>query len=202
MARITIADWCDFVRGLADPALEKSILEHLSKSEDAPGSTLRLMKHVEAAAKQDREHVVPKEAVQGAQAIFDLWRPEAAPFRLLPFDLTFDSFRQAPLAGTRSSPSTNRQVIIETVDFIADIHLEQTTYPDGRAVLGQLLRRGESNQPVPSATILVLCKNGQVNRTKTGQFGEFQSVALEDDPLALFMLVNPGDCIRLSFVDL
>ncbi len=203
MPRFDIAQWCDFIRGLADPAIEQEMRACLESGAPQARRQVELLGLVASVGRTDLAMAIPEYAVRGAKAIGSLRRPHQVPtfadtiLRYLPFSITFDSQHQPAPVGTRDIQSANRQLIFRAEDFTVDVQLEHETDPSSTVVVGQLLRCGDAPRPVPEIPVFVVSGDQLVGRSLTGRFGEFQAEGLPRDELDLCLIVGQKECLKL-----
>lgn len=202
MSRLDIAQWCDFVRGVADPESERRMRQRLAAGDAAARRAVDLLSRVRTVSRGDEVRAVPEHAVRAAKAIATVRRPAAeAPgsslWRFLPVELTFDNLRQPALAGTRDLQASSRQLSFRAEDYTVDLRLEPDEAPRTTALVGQLVRRWRGSRPVTRTPVLVAANGEIVDTSTTNRFGEFQAAGLPREPLDLYLLVGEDTCIRL-----
>ncbi|MCP4658148.1 MAG: hypothetical protein GY856_22280 [bacterium] len=203
MPRFNIAQWCDFIRGVADPAVEGEMRAHLESGASRARRQVELLGLVASVGRTDLALAIPDYAVRGAKAIGSLRRSHQVPtltdaiLRYLPFSITFDSQHQPAPVGTRDIQSTNRQLIFKAEDFTVDVQIEHEADPPATVVVGQLLRCHGTTQPVPEVPVFVVSGDRIVGRSLTGRFGEFQAEGLPREALDLCLVVAEKECLKL-----
>lgn len=206
MARFDVTDWCDLVRGVADPDAERQMRERLASGGAGPRRIFDALSRVAAVAKRDGE-VPPEHAVRMAKAIASVRRPReevsrSSLWRYLPFEVSFDSLREPALAGTRDLSPSFRQLSFKAEGFTVDVRWDQEAEPRTAVVVGQVLERPAEGLggPRPAALIpvLVTSSDGEIaGHSVTSELGEFHAAGLPDGDLELHVLVGPETCIRL-----
>ena len=218
MTQFKITDWCDFVRGVAETQQGAEMRRELEAGE-APSRMIDMLSLVAEVGRLDSALEIPEHAVRVAKAAGSLARPHHSPeaagerglgklLRYLPFSITFDSFSEPALAGTRSLQGADRRLSVEAEAYKIDLRVEHDTEPQSTVVVGQLLRRtpgaeGEgaewvgSEDPMPDIPVLALEAGQIVGRSRTGRFGEFQAEGLPNSALSLCLLVGTDECIEL-----
>jgi len=203
MPRFDITQWCDFVRGVTDPATEQAMRDHLESGASQARRQVELLRRVASVGRHDLALAIPDYAVRGAKAIGSLRRQHQVPtltdaiLRYLPFSITFDSQHQPAPVGTRDIQSANRQLIFKAEDFTVDVQLEHESDPPTTVVVGQLLRCRGTTRPVPEVPVFVVSGDRIVGRSLTGRFGEFQAEGLPRDALDLCLVVAETKCLKL-----
>lgn len=208
-----ITDWCDYVRGVADPERMEAMVS-MAEAGEAPSRLIDTLSLVAEVGQLDSTLEVPEHAVRVAKAAGSLRRPtsvvEAEPgffspsrlLRFLPFSITFDSLTQPAAAGTRNLQVADRQLSVEAEGFKVDLRLEHDTEPNSTVVVGQLLHRDReqgivSTSPISDVPVLAVEEGRIVGRSLTGRFGEFQAEGLPNKLSSLCLLVGPDECIEL-----
>lgn len=212
MAKFDISDWCDYVRGIADPAQSDAMRSQLETTGAAPRVLVDRLRRVAEVGRFDNALEIPEHALRVAKAAGSLRRPQATEegatgwvaslLRQLPFTITFDSLRQPAPVGTRNLQGADRQLSLEAEDFKVDLRLEHDTDPNSTVVVGQVVRRRMDDpeaeaEPVTNLPVLAVEGGRIVGRSSTGSFGEFQAEGLPNDTLSLCFLVGPEECIEL-----
>lgn len=87
--------------------------------------------------------------------------------------LVFDSFLEAPLAGTRSVRPTFRQLRYESDAVVADFSLEGQKCSPRVTLTGQLLDTAKRDPELGGVPILFQGQTGLIGIVKTNQWGEF-----------------------------
>ncbi len=217
MAGFDIVQWCDFVRGVADPTVEDEMQERAetgSRSErrDA-GLFLRLARY----GRETVEQGPPREAVRIAHAIGSLRPPhfrrpeteeeeEPPLWRRLSFEIFFDSRSQLAAAGTRGHGSSGRHLVLEAGEFTVDVRLEREPPPEltvrpggfgGSVVTGQILSHNGDAAPVPRTPVFIFAGDRIVRKIFASPSGEFHAEGLPDDPLRLCLLVGNAKVIDI-----
>lgn len=214
MAPFDITDWCDFVRGVAEPDRDAELRREL-ESGKAPRRMIDTLSLVAEVGRLDSTVEIPEYAVRVAKAAGSLARPPVPssglgrfdPSRLLrylPVSITFDSFTQPALAGTRKLQASDRRLSAVGEGYSLDLRLEQDPETHSLVVVGQLVQRAPNldaeAEVSPAQDIPVLALEGDriVGRTRTGPLGEFEAEGLPIGADRLCLLVGPRDCIDLS----
>ena len=210
---LDITDWCDYVRGVAEPERMEAMVSMIEAGE-APSQLIDRLSLVAEVGHLDSTVEVPEHAVRVAKAAGSLRRPRAVDeaesgffspgrlLRFLSFSITFDSLEQPAVAGTRNLQVADRQLSFEAEDFKVDLRLEHDTEPNSTVVVGQLLHRGgeegsSTTTPVVDVPVLAVEEGRIVGRSLTGRFGEFQAEGLPNKSLSLCLLVGPNECLEL-----
>lgn len=199
MGRFNVTQWCDFVRGVADPDAEREMRERLASGDAGAKRAVDVLSRVAAVSRTDQETGPPEYAVRMAKAIGSLQRPrEEVPsssiWSFLPFDVTFDSLREPALAGMRDMQTSFRQLSFASEGYTVDVRMDHGTEPRSTVVVGHVLRRPA--RPVADIPVLVTAGGKIVERSVTSEFGEFQADGLPRE-VELYVLVGSETCLRL-----
>ena len=217
MKKFDIAQWVDFVRGVAAPEVERELRRHLESGAARSREEERRWRRVAALGAKDRKREVPEHALRGARAIGSLRRlengdPGALPFfERLGFEIVFDSLRQAAtgtrgpgLAGGAADPA--RHLVLEAESYTVDVRFEPRPDPrhtvrpggfPGGVVAGQILHRNGETKPLPRTPVLVFSGESIVHSTLSSDSGEFHAEGLPTEPLRLCLLVGRRECIEV-----
>ncbi len=82
MAGFDIVQWCDFVRGVADPAIEEEMREYAATGTRPQRRDAELLRRLADYGRETEHEGVPREAVRIAHAIDSLGRPRLGRPRL------------------------------------------------------------------------------------------------------------------------
>lgn len=202
MTTFDVTQWCDFVRGVADPEAEREMRDRLASGDAGARRTVDFLTRVLEVARTDQETAVPEPAVRMAKAIASVQRSSLQPerstaWRFLPVVLIFDSLLEPARAGTRDLFASFRQLSFRADDYTVDVRLEPEADPGGTAVVGQVLESHGETRPVASVPVLVTADGRIVGRAVTSRFGEFHAERLPKKRLDLFVLVGPETCVSV-----
>ena len=173
MSERKMIEWCDFVRGVADPDTADRLRDRLVDGSATEQNIVETLRHVAAVGLSDSETPVPPSAVRIAKAIASTPRADAAPqVRRVSCLLAFDSLLEAAPAGTRSLQQAHRELTFKARGYSVDVRLEheleppnaglQSIPPGRQVVVGQLLRHS-AEEPTGSRT------SGDAGRAAEGQ---------------------------------
>lgn len=119
---------------------------------------------------------VPDYVTHSARAIFALQRPEKV--RILPrilASLVYDSFRQPLPAGVRAQQQLlSRQAMYEAGNYCVDLRLEHERGSAQVTMVGQILDRSQSGQPLQDVPVLLMSGRELIASAVSNEFGEFQ----------------------------
>ncbi len=206
MSRPGITQWCDFVRGVADPDAEREMRQRLDAGDAGARRIVDAFARVQQVARADDEAAVPEYALRMVKAIGSLQRPKAevprtSAWRFLPVEINFDSLLQPTLAGMRDMQSSYRQMSFKAEAYTVDVRLDPGKEQQKTDVVGQVLQRSgespEATRPVVEVPVLAVASDAIVDRSVTSRFGEFHVVAPASADLALYVLVGDEDCIAV-----
>ncbi len=221
MKKTDVSQWIDFVRGVAEPEVERELHRELEAGAEESRREEQRWRRVAALGARDSERQVPEAALRVAQAIGCLRRPdqaepEAVPFfERLGFDVLFDSLAQ-PTTGVRGpalagnpfggAADAVRHLVLEADRYTVDIRFERQPDPrltvrpggfSGAVVAGQILYRNGETQPLPRTPVLVFSGENIVHSTLSSDSGEFHAEGLPEESLKLCLLVGVRECIEV-----
>lgn len=97
----------------------------------------------------------------------------------------------APVGVRNSEPPAGRHLLFETTEWTLDVSVESEADPAGsRAVAGICL--GHESSPLVGAAVLAIMGERVVDRTRTGEIGEFQLTGLPSERLELWLVAGAG----------
>lgn len=175
MKHFTIWQWADFVRGLGEEVTRSAMEAHLSSQCARCQRIADVLRRVTVVAGGEMAYEPPELAVQQAQAIYSLRRPEKPiSFSRLVARLVHDSARTPLPAGIRAHNPLARHALFEAGNYCLDLQLEQQPASGLIRLVGQLADR--TNPETSSAEIPVWLKERKrlVATTLCNRFGEFQ----------------------------
>ncbi len=197
MRHYDLADWTDFVRGVASDAKREAMEGHLSTGCDRCQRMAEALQLVVASGASELRHQPPDYAVRSVKAYFALQRPERAPgWNPITLPLTFDSALAPASAGTRASGDRSRQLLFESADFALDVRLERQPGDLQGVVVGQLLKRPAD--PVANAPAYLVCDGAITSSGFTGEFGGFRMDCPKKGTLDLWLFVSDSERIAVT----
>lgn len=180
--------WADFVRGLVEPALRRSMESHLSTGCARCAKAVDLLRAVTVSARQEAQYEPPASAVRIAHAVFATAHPEKISLRRLVGRLIHDSFREPLPAGLRAQDRVSRRALYEAGGYHVDIQLERQPTSDIVTLVGQLADHVQPETSTADVPIWLMERESLVESTVCNQFGEFQ---LEYEPRRNLRLYVP-----------
>jgi hypothetical protein len=188
MKHFTTEEWIDFVNQAASYGKQHQMQSHLDTGCKPCAKAVSLWQKVQQSAAVEKNYQPPTETLRVVKAAFagsSLARQRRA--KRSAIEVLFDSFSQPVLEGTRSAGFGARQMLYRADPYQIDVHLEAK--PDGNrlVVTGQLLNLSHAEIVGRDVQVMLSNRRGNVVRTVTNQFGEFQGE-----------LENNGD-LELSF---
>jgi hypothetical protein len=192
MAHFDIAEWTDYVRGLAPPSAKEIMARHLESGCESCARLVALIGRV--LAERAAEPMVPEDLVRRAKAVFPERQSAAhAPdWNRLPrllAQLVFTSLEQALPEGTRTGPESAVQAMFHAADYAIDLHVEREPESDEMALVGQVVSRA-GGEPLGGVPVLLVARNKPVVRSQSNRFGEFCLVSRVQQGLKLCVLIE------------
>ncbi len=172
MKHFDLAQWTDFVRGLASQSDHGAIEEHLATGCIECREWVNLFTRVAAAAAGSRH--VPESLAERARAVFEARHSEQLPaLPRLGARLAYDSFRDPLPAGVRSTQPTSRQALFQAGDYCLDLRLE--TDPNERefTLIGQIANRKMPGEQMADIPVFLLSGDDVLLSARSTEFGEF-----------------------------
>ncbi len=170
----SIAEWVDFVRGVAGEEQSARQQEHLDAGCGLCLNTVETWKSVAEFAKEEVSYNPPNRAVNIAKSYFAPYRSalsQAAGFRIAL--LAFDSFRGGIRQGIRGSHAASRQLMYTCGDVVVDVRLEPNLSSNRMALVGQVADPGQVEKIEPGTEVSLLREGETIMSTSTSEFGEF-----------------------------
>ncbi len=197
MKHYDVTEWTDFVRGVADPARQRAMEDHLATGCGRCGRIATALRRVVEAGANELRHQPPDYAVRSVKAFFGLHRPERAPgWATTTLPLTFDSALAPASAGTRTLEDRSRQLLFESDDFALDVRLQRQSGDREAMVVGQLLKRPA--EPVANAPAYLVCDGAIASSGFTGEFGGFRMDCPRQGALDLWLFVSDTERIAVT----
>lgn len=204
MSKFDITQWCDYVRGLVEPEISEAMRQDYEQATAKERRAVDALRRLEEVGRHDLGLQIPAHALRGAKAIGSLQRTgehagtPSKRLRFLPFEISFDSFLQPAMSGTRKLHSMDRQLVFEAETYRVDLRLEQETDQPNTVIVGELLQQEEKeDRPLPRVPVWIKSGERIVGRAMTGEFGEFQAEGLPASSLTLCLLVDDDVCVEL-----
>jgi hypothetical protein len=171
----SLADWADYVRGLAAPELHAEMARALAAGDPESRDAEARMREVLAVHRLEAEHPVPERLLTWAASMFRLHGPaataQARPNRLL--SLVFDSFLAPLPAGVRSASPTSWQGVFESEDLSVDLRLDRHRRQPRVTAVGQIAERGPGGRSLARLPALIEVDGNLEATTKTDPHGQF-----------------------------
>lgn len=174
MKHFSIAEWVDFVRGVAGEEQSAFQQEHLDGGCSLCMNTVKTWKSVAEFAKQEPSYNPPNRAINIASSYFAPYKSalsQAAGFRIAL--LTFDSFQGAVRLGIRGSQSAARQLMYSCGDVVVDVRLEPKLSSNSVALVGQIADPEQAETIEPGAAVSLVRQGETIMSTSASEFGEF-----------------------------
>lgn len=190
MKHFEIAQWTDYVRGLA-PALEREAMErHLAEGCEPCAQLAALVSRIHRTGAG--EVTVPSHLVHSAKAVFPaLNAPGGSPvWTLLPrlaATLVFSSLNDVESEGARSAAGTLVQAVYHAGDYAINLQIEPEPESRDMALVGQVIRRTAEGEPVADIPVHLMVREKLLAAAQSNRFGEFCLVSKFQNGLKLSM---------------
>lgn len=107
------------------------------------------------------------------------------------------------VAGTRSALDATVQAVYHAGDYTIDLQIEPGTETSEMALVGQVVNRAESSEPLTGVPVLLTVRNKQVAESQSNRFGEFCLVTREQRGMKLCLEIrNIGKRIEIPLREL
>jgi hypothetical protein len=168
------ACWIDFIRGIAESSVNRAIQQHLDNSCPECKRNWETWRRVMQGTKKVRDLGPPEDALRAVKAGFGLSKVVAFPSGKLDLAvLTFDSERQAVVAGVRSGSASARQFLYKSGSLCIDMRMQQTPGSESILLIGQLLDSLNPGHGIGGVPVSLLSQGDTISRKKTNAVGEF-----------------------------
>jgi len=175
MKHFDIANWTDFIRGLAGEADRAAMEGHLASGCPKCRHTVELLRKLAAAARDHAQIQTPQYALHCAQAIFTLQQPEKVEILArIPARLLYDSFREPLPAGLRTQQRLSRQALYQSGDYSLDLRLENERGSSRVALVGQIQNRKQPGKHLGGVPVLLVSGKQILAQVVSNSLGEFQ----------------------------
>ena len=194
-----LPEWCDFVRGVADPDRTEQLRRILESGDESAMRQVATMNRVRQLAQGDRAATPPDHAVRMTRAVFAMHDPpERSPWHLLPLELLYDSRREPVVAGTRNLYSNGCEIHVRSGELFVDVRLDEQGQSKGWVIVGEFLRGTAIREPVSNVPVVITCDDQVIATAATTSFGEFHSEGDQRGELAVSLLVSDTECLRVD----
>lgn len=198
MKHFDIAQWTDFVRGLAAADERVGMEQHLASNCSKCAATVAMLRQVVQTAQADASCEVPEYAVRNAKAIFALQRPEKVTLRKIVAQLLFDSFLQPLPAGVRASQQRmSRQALYQAGDYCIDVRIEHERGSANVVLVGQISSRRDPSRAMAGVPVLLMSQDRPLAQADSNEFGEFQMRYHPSQHLSLYVPVETSGEIEV-----
>jgi hypothetical protein len=197
-----MAEWTDYVRGLAAGAAASRMKAHLDTGCKPCGNTVRILEKLAAVIAADSSPEVPQYVLHNAKSLFALQQPEKISVPSQIARLVYDSFRQPLTAGVRNQHRFSRHAVYQAGELYVDLRLDREVKGGLISLVGQV---GHGTQPSAIASVRVSLMSGErvVAHTLSNQHGEFQFEYHPTQHLRLHMPVDAdGQSIEVRLNEL
>lgn len=188
MEHFSAANWVDFVRKIAKPAIMSEMQQHLDEACASCSISLQLWRMVMKQAKQGAQAEPRESSLRAVKAGFRLRKIVRFPSgRLDLARMTFDSDRQPLVAGVRGAHTVARQLLYMSGTICIDMRMQPTPGSELIVLIGQLLDTTNPGHGIGGVPVRLLSKGDTLSSKQTNQDGEFDfGLASGDDVQLVF----------------
>lgn len=187
MKHFDLWQWADFVRGLADPALQAAMAAHLSGCAQCQRNA-EMLKAVAGAARSEAQYEPPAYAIRLAEVLYAYAPPEKSRLRKLVARLVHDTALEPLPAGIRNQERRSRRALYEAGGYHLDLQLELEPARGVITLVGQLADRIQPSTSTAEVPVWLMERESLVESTVCNELGEFQ---LEYEPRRHLRLFVP-----------
>jgi hypothetical protein len=174
MAHFTTHNWVDFVRKVADQAVNVAIQQHLDQGCPSCSKNMQIWRFVMDETQQVNDFEPPASSLQAVKSGFQLRKVIPFPSgRLDLATLQFDSDRELLVAGVRSGQASARQLLYKSGTVCIDMRMQPTPGSESIVLIGQLLDSMNPGHGIGGIPVSLLSRGDMVSRKRTNQDGEF-----------------------------
>ena len=176
MKHSDLAQWTDYVRGVASAAERDAMARHLETGCRQCVDAVAMLRKLAASAANEVQ--VPEHLVSAAKAIFPAAPKESAStvwsdLPRLAAKLIYSSLNEAVPEGARSAADTLVQVVYEAGEYRIDFQLEPENECVAVAVVGQVVNQAAGGEPVAGVPAGLVARKKMLSTTQSNRFGEF-----------------------------
>jgi len=173
MNHFSIWEWADFVRGLVDEGARSVMDTHLSSGCRPCARVVNVLRGVSMLARSEADYEPADYAIQYAQAIYALGRPEAVTFPRLVARLVHDSMRAPLPAGMRGEGRASRHALYEAGSYCLDLQLERQPNSGLITLVGQFADRDNAPTSMANVPVWLIERKALIASALCNGFGEF-----------------------------
>ncbi|MFY9692035.1 MAG: hypothetical protein WA369_01945 [Candidatus Acidiferrales bacterium] len=175
MRHFSLDQWIDFARHVVGPPERAEMESHLSDGCKQCSKTLSLWLRVHEAGRRESAYAPPENVVAMVKGTFAIHGPRKAAGRARRAiaSLLFDSASTPLVAGVRSAPTPERQLLYGVSNYRIDVRIEPQHNSDKVALVGQVLNSTAPEERIGAVPVR-LCRGRKVLvESITSPFGEF-----------------------------
>lgn len=189
MDHFDLTQWTDYVRGVVTLPEKEVMANHLTEGCDRCTHLFALVSRIHQASAE--EPVVPEHLVDSAKAVFSsrISTSRVKSLSPLPVHLVYTNAMGA-IAGSRSALDASVQAVYHAGDYAIDLQIEPETETNEMALVGQVVKRSASDEPLSGVPVLLTVRNRQVAESHSNRFGEFCLVVRAQRGLTLCLEIE------------
>jgi hypothetical protein len=174
MRHFSMEQWIDFARNVVGPRERADMESHLTDGCKQCLKTLSLWQRVAEAGKREAAYTPPESVVGTIKGTFGIRGPRRVGRTAQAIaSLLFDSARTPLVAGVRSAPTAERQLLYGVSKYRIDVRIEPQPNSERVALVGQVLNSTDPGESIGAVPVR-LCRGRRVLvESMTSPFGEF-----------------------------
>ena len=174
MKHFALAEWADFVRGIAKSEQSAAMQKHLDENCSRCAQDVRMWTSVVGFAQQEVTYEPPPSALRIAKSYFAALQLASRQTRALQLATrTFDSFEGQTVAGLRGSGSVAQQLMYQCGSVIIDLRMEPKPSTRSITLAGQVVDSGPFGGGLGGIPVSLHSEEATWLKTTTNGLGEF-----------------------------
>ena len=176
MEHFAAEDWSDFARKIGSREKHAAMEEHLNSGCESCRAAKGFWIETTRMASREASYEPPTNVVRSVKAmqgLLHLARPRHSSIVALA-DLIMDSSRHGPAMGVRSSGTGPLLLLYRCGSVNIDLRVEEIPASGRISIVGQLLDSSKADQMIANIPVAAVFEHGDIQKTTTNKFGEFQ----------------------------
>jgi len=187
-----IDEWAEFSLGLGDGDHRAILQAHLDKGCGECAQTVRMWKLVREMLVQEDSFRPPESVLRYARTLYRVFPPREASSPLIrTAHLIFDSFRQPALEGVRDATLAPERLLFQSLNLMVDVMVEPQVEAQRLSLLGQIFDPTDPASRYENRPVALARGAGEIERTTTNRFGEFELTFSPGPDLLLIVHLQP-----------
>lgn len=176
MEHFATEDWADFVRKVVSGEKQRAMEAHMNSGCKTCRAAMDFWNETTRMASREASYEPPNNVVRSVKAmqgLLHLAGPTHSRTVALA-DLIMDSSLPAAAVGVRSSGTGPRQLLYRCGTVNIDVRVEEIPASGRISIVGQVLDSAKTSQMIANIQVAVVFEDGDIQKTTTNKFGEFQ----------------------------